>query len=122
MADDYGHSTTSTLAHDTAPPIIINTSAPVPPLEKINPSRQSTMRSKSGMDVHVSGTATPNSFFGGGNRGSRHMIDFDEYFVSLAFLYCDPPSLFTHYITWSNDRYPIQSPLPLLITQDGTEY
>ncbi|PQE26366.1 hypothetical protein CJF30_00001107 [Rutstroemia sp. NJR-2017a BBW] len=81
MADDYGHSTTSTLPHDTAPPIVINTSAPVPPFEKITPSRQSTMRSKSGMDVHVSGTATPNSFFGGGNRGSRHMIDFDEYFV-----------------------------------------
>src|SRR3954471_14390666 len=99
MADDYGHGPTSTPAHDTAPPIVINNSAPVPPLEKITPSRQSTMRSKSGMDVHVSGTATPNSFFGGGNRGSRHMIDFDEYFVSLPFLYCDPSLLLPHCIT-----------------------
>lgn len=31
----------------------------------------------------ASGAQTPSSAFFGGNRGSRHIIEFDEYFVRL---------------------------------------
>lgn len=75
MADDFGgHDplTSSTLPHDNPNPTVIH-----PNPEKVTPSRQSTMRSKGGFDVHASGATTPSSF----NRASRHDLNLDDYFV-----------------------------------------
>ena len=48
-----------------------------------NVSRKSTI-SKSPFEVHVSGIETPRSMLNGGHRNSRHMVEFDEYFVRLS--------------------------------------
>lgn len=55
--------------------------APNPP---VNTSRKSTL-TKSQFEVHVDGTHTPMSNMGA-NRGSRHMLDLDDYFVRLAII------------------------------------
>jgi len=49
--------------------------AHIPPFNQ--QSRRSTL-SKSGFDMHISGTATPMT---GGKRDSKHINELDEYFV-----------------------------------------
>lgn len=85
MADDFGghDPVPSTLPYTTANPAVIQQSP-----EKNSPSRQSTMRSKGGMEAHASGATTPSSFFGhNGHRGSRHDLNLDDYFVCFTLFF-----------------------------------
>ena len=78
MAEDFGgahDALTSTLPHDISEHPTI--------LHPEKPSRQSTMWSKGGIEVHTSGTTTPSSYLGG-NRAGKHVIEFDEYFVRFS--------------------------------------
>lgn len=74
MAEDgpgLGGSPATTLEHPpTAPP-------PNP-----SRSRKSTLEA-SMFDIHVTGTTTPSSTGYGQQNGARHVVEFDEYFVSL---------------------------------------
>lgn len=80
MAEDggmHGAAAASTVEHLHAAPVVVSDPNPIH-------SRKSTLEA-SMFDVHVTGTTTPTSGAGYGQQkaGSRHMMELDEYFVSL---------------------------------------
>jgi hypothetical protein len=85
MADDAGGGAAPVPAqvggdHDTGHPAQQN----IDRIPLHNQSRKSTL-SKSGFDMHASGTATPMT---GGKRDSRHEIQLDDYFVGVLDSFC----------------------------------
>ena len=61
-------------SHSQQEPIHLTPNPPV------NTSRKSTLVRMEELEIPAEGTQTPMSYMGG-HRGSRHMIDLDEYFV-----------------------------------------